>query len=354
MLSFSDHIKKDALRNESVALAEQLHQGGINIPNLNDRKIFILPCFVIIDRYQVSNRSIEQIIREFYENSSIESIKYVIEASKNHSAGLIEKYQDILERRAINIEEIYDYLYPKASHAIQLKWLMALIKNNPQRAIKKLESLVYKTEDDKSIVQALLDKALDPNIGGKSELYLAINRMKCAGDNRLLDKFAEQIKSLLMQPDQSKQEIGYNAFNDACTYFSETIKRDIAIKIIEWLRSLQTTDAYQPYSVKSAVLCWDILLKQPKDDYIYFLFYKLVMHKSKIEAVRLAFEMLSIVSPAYKDDTKVYFEDALGTAKNESRGEYKAVIISGLLSLRPQTPTQEAAEFFDRVAKEQK
>jgi hypothetical protein len=74
------------------------------------------------------------------------------------------------------------------------------------------------------------------------------------------------------------------------------------------------------------------------------------MHKGKIEAVRLAFEMISNISFTYDDDTKIYFEDALSAAKSESRKDFKITIISGLLPLRPKKPTNEAKQFWEKVA----
>jgi hypothetical protein len=353
LLAFSKYIIDDNIRSESNALAEQLHQSAINTPNVNNRKIYILPFFILINKYQISNkRKLEPIIKEFFENANVESIIYVIEKSESQGTSLIEQYQDILMKKLINDDSGFDRLCSLASKQTQPVWLIYMIENSPQRGVKKLKALDYKTHDDKSIVQSLLNKTSDLNVGHeqKTELYTAINKMKCAGDNTLLDKYVAQIKTLLTQPDQLQQEVGYKSFNEACTYLPESIKRDIATIVIDWLRNPQTTDSYQPYSIRSVVLCWDILLKPSKDDYIYFLFHKLVMHKGKIEAVRLAFEMLSTISLAYDGDTKVYFEDTLNAAKSESRKDFKTTIISSLLQLRPKEPTKEAKPFWDKVA----
>jgi hypothetical protein len=171
--------------------------------------------------------------------------------------------------------------------------------------------------------------------------------MKGANDAKLRSDFALQIKSLLKNTDKIQQEIGYIAFEGA-KHFSNSLKRGITREIVEWLRSLQPSDAGQIYTVKSVLISWDILESPVKKDYIDFVFDKLIKRGTNINNIQLGFEIFYKVKPKYKEYS-TYFDDAFERLESEGNDQIKTEIKSGLLKLKPSKTNKKNRNFWDKL-----
>ncbi len=179
--------------------------------------------------------------------------------NSKRKAELVRKYRGILGQRVLQEQPIFDLLYPIAPREIRIQWLISLINAAPGRATQKLKELHYKVDEKKEIVEALLGKAKSTTVQQeKVLLYEAINKMRCAGSRELRDELASQVKALLKNSNQDLQKVGYDALQGA-GYLSATVKREIIRETVEWLRSLDPSNAGQSYAVRSVVLDKNVL-----------------------------------------------------------------------------------------------
>jgi len=354
LYSLVDEIKASKLTNELHLLAVKLNEGFNALPGWNERRIFVFPCLLLVDFLAASHRSnTEELVKSFFTNGDLESMQFVFEnekLSEKDQAKLIDAYPDIFKQRAIANQSVFSYLYPLASKETRPAWLVELINTDAKRALKLLANENYKTDDDKKVVEACLQKAPNVAVQDKSSIYGAINEMKCANDAGLKATLAGQIKSLLQTPDQQTQEVGYNALDGACAYLSNANRREIATEVIDWLRSPEISEPYQPHTIKSVILSWEILLDPAKKDYIYFIFHNLIMPRSNLDAIRLGFEVLSTLKILYEQN-KTHFDDAFSVIESETREDIKAELLNGVISLRPQRSNKESAHFWSSVDK---
>lgn len=331
------------------SFADIIIQGVNALENWTHKKIFILICLKIENMLKDSRLSnIDTIIRDFFNNTDIDSAKFVFDKFSKKEK-LITKYSEVFQRRALEQQPIFDFLYPLASRDIRIQWMTNLITSSPQRASTKLKELKYKVDDKRKVVETLLQTAEGVVIHEKKNLYKAINQMKCANDAKLRSDFALQIKSLLKNTDKIQQEIGYIAFEGA-KHFSNSLKRGITREIVEWLRSLQPSDAGQIYTVKSVLISWDILESPVKKDYIDFVFDKLIKRGTNINNIQLGFEIFYKVKPKYKEYS-TYFDDAFERLESEGNDQIKTEIKSGLLKLKPSKTNKKNRNFWDKLEK---
>ncbi len=353
--TLSDELKDSQLQTQLNSFADKLSQGFEALGNWNDRRLFIFSCLSIVDLLDDPHKTkIDQLIQNFFTNGDSNSIQFVFDNDKlrkNNKTQLISRYPKVFKTRVIADQSIFDYLYSIASKEIKSEWLVDLINSDPKRAVEKLESLRYKTDDNKNIVQALLQKVTAVAVQEKTPIYKTINEMKCANDAALKNSLGSQIQDLLKTTDTKNQEVGYETFDGASSYLSEATRRNVAAEVIDWLRSPALPNPYQPNSVKSVILNWDILAQTPKNDYIYFIFHNLIMPKVNIDTIRLGFEVLSEINVLYDGNTKTYFDDTLSSAENETKQDIKAVIIDGLMLLKPQKSEQKDKAFWTKVQK---
>jgi hypothetical protein len=354
LYSLVDETKASKLTNELHLLASRLNEGFNALPGWNERRIFIFPCLLLVDFLAASNRSnTEELVKSFFTNGDLESMQFVFEnekLSEKDKAKLIDAYPDIFKQRATANQSVFSYLYPLASKETRPAWLVELINTDAKRALELLANENYKTDDDKKVVEACLQKTPSVAIQEKSSIYGAINEMKCANDAGLKATLAGQIKSLLQTPDQQNQEVGYNTLDGAYPYLSKANRREIAADVIDWLRSPQIPEAYQPNAIKSVILSWEILSRPAKDDYIYFIFHNLIMARSNLDAIRLGFDVLSRLNTSY-DENRTYFDDIHSAIESETREDIKAELLNGVISLRPQKPNKVSAQFWSSVDK---
>ncbi|MFX0208361.1 MAG: hypothetical protein ACFFDT_20430 [Candidatus Hodarchaeota archaeon] len=174
-----------------------------------------------------------------------------------------------------------------------------------------------------------------PQVMQRKQLFLVCNRMKCANDTELREKFVENIKALLRDTTQDPQEMGLDLLQEA-TYLSQTHKRDIAIDTIEWLVSLPPATAYQPSSAKSVLLTWSLLTTPPREKFLYYVFDILIRRGSTIQSIQLGLKIMGNIEPRLKyEDNSRYFDDLLSRAETETDLNIKSLLVNGLKGSDP-------------------
>jgi len=349
--TFKSQIADIPDKTNLSSFANTLIQGMNAIGDWNQKKIFIYTSLILHDILEEPQKSnLHELIENFFNNADINSIKFVFnKLNLNNKKELILKYKNVFRRRSFQQKPFFDFLYFLASKEIRTEWITSLITSNPQIALNKLEELNYKVEDKKIIVQNLLKISQQVNIQEKSSFYTAINKMKCANDANLRKEFSRQLKSLLKNTDINSQQIGYTAFQSA-TYFSSTLKREITREIIEWLRSLQPSNAGQVYAAKCVLFNWEILESLVKEEFLDFVFDKLIKRGINKNNIQLGFEILFEINPKYEEYT-VYFEDVLFRIENEDNNEIKTELKNGLSKLRPKRLRKQEKDFWDKLEK---
>jgi len=333
------------------SFVDTIIQGVNALENWNQKKIFIFTCIRLVDMPESSRKTdINTLIQNFFTNVDIDSIEFVFnKLGEEEKKELITKYSGVFQQRVLQQQPIFNFLYPLASQDLRIQWMTSLITSYPQRASTKLKELKYKVDDKRKVVETLLRTAEGVAIHEKKNLYEAINKMKCANDAKLRIDFALQIKSLLKSTDKSQQEIGYITFEGA-KHFSHSVKRDITREIVEWLRSLQPSNAGQIYAIKSVLIDWNILEIPVKKDYIDFVFDKLIKRGINIENIGLGFETFYEVKPKY-EEYSIYFDDVFARIEREDNEQIKTEIKSGLLKLKPSEINKKNKDFWNKLGK---
>lgn len=271
-------------------------------------------------------------------------------SSKRLAKGqLIQQYSAIFQQRAIQDRAFLDFLYPETPKDLRTQWLIGLIQQNLEVALTKIEELHYGVDDKKSIVSVLLERVDQIGYQEKARLYKAINEMKCAGDVNLRSTLASQIKALLKTMDHNFQRVGLEALQEA-EYLSASLKREIAREVVEWLRGLDPANAYQPSTIESAPINWDVLEQLVKRDFLDFIFDKLIKRATSVESINVAFKIHKNIKPPY-EKYQSYYDDIYEKAEGETNEQLKQEIIEGLKSLIPPRLSKKNREFWNKVAK---
>lgn len=346
-------IKSESSKENLNTFANNLKHGGNALPTWSERKLFVFSILLVIDLIDDPNikRELEQFIQNFFSNADFESIKFIFSnkrLSRNKITKLIDRYPSVFQQRAVSLQPIFNELYPIASKKNRIEWLVALISSDHNRALQKLEAEGYKTDENKQIVQALLQKVTTVAHPEKHALYNTVNKMKCANDKTLKSTLVSQIKSFLKTQDPPGQKVGYLALKGAYSSLSGPNKRDIATDVIEWLRNLEPANAGQIHSVGSIVLVWNDLSDTRQGDYVDFISDKLIIRGTSLDSIKLGIQTLIEVKPTYENYSKQY-DDIFARFETESDKNIKIVINGGLVNLKPEKTNKENKAFWDKI-----
>jgi len=142
-----------------------------------------------------------------------------------------------------------------------------------------------------------------------------------------------------------------SALESASSFLSGPNKRDIAIEVIEWLRTLEPVSACHVHSVGSIFLVWSDLASTPRQgDYIDFISDKLIVRGTSLNSVILGIETLIKVKPTYENYSNQY-DDIFYRFEREPDEDIKKVINGGLVNLKPEKTTKNNKAFWDKIKK---
>ncbi len=347
-----EQIKSIQPRDPLNAFANILVQGFNALGDWNQRKMFIFTFINIIDivdnPYQTNINNLSQ---KFFINVDVSGIDFVfLRLNEERKMETIEKYIGVFQPRVMQQQPVFDLLYPLTSSEIRTQWLADLITSAYPRALAKLEELKYEVDNRQKVVGALLATVQSAALQDKIKIYEIINKLKCADDSDLKNNLITQIKSLLKNSDNNQQQVGYSSLQGAIVYLSATSVREIIREVVEWLRALEPVNAGKTYAIRSVILNWEILEKPLQDDYIDFIFDKLIKRAINIDNIRFGFEILIEIKPQY-DAYTVYFDDVLAKAETDVDNQIKSEIRGGLLKLKPPKLSEKNSEFWNKVEK---
>jgi len=351
-----NEIKSESSKENLNTFANKLYDGANALPNWNVRKIFVFSLLLAIDLIDVTNRKtkLEQFIQNFFSTANLESIKFVFgnkRLPRNKKSKLIGLYPSVFQQRAVSNQPIFEFLYPIAPKKVRPEWLVALIQSDHNRALQKLEDLGHSTDDNKKVVEALLERVHSITVQEKRSIYTAINKMKCGNSVDHINTLVSQIKPLLKTTDPQNQKVGYHALEGASSFLSGPNKRDIATEVIEWLRNLEPANAGQVHSVESIFLVWNDLADTPRQgDYIDFISDKLIVRGTSLDSVKLGILSLIKVNPTYENYSKQY-DDIFARFETEPDQNIKIVINGGLVNLKPAKTNKNNKAFWAKIKK---
>jgi hypothetical protein len=341
-------------KNSLNAFSETVVKGASILTDWNQKPIFASICLKMFDLLGEGPQklSIDSTIKGIFTNTTVDNIKNILDkTSKDNIEVQIERYNAIFQKRALQQQPVFDFLYPIAPKSIRIQWFDLLITSQLQRALMKLEELKYKVDDPKKVVEKLLQDVTALAVEDKLKVYNVVNSMRVADDVDLKNVFALQIKGLLKNIDKTQQEVGYNALLGA-KQFSAPLKREIARDIIEWLRTLDPAKAGQAYAINSVLINWKDLEPIVCGEYQDFVFDKLITKGANIDNIRLGFDILAKIKPKYKGSEK-YFDNVLAKVSAEPDVKIKSELLDRLISI-PKTKSQEFSEKIMKIRNEEK
>ena len=332
--NYASQIAEIENQNSQNNFSTKLVEGINAIGPWNEKKIFIFTALQLEGMLTNGNRAeLTSLVEGFFTNGDVGSIKYVIDKLEDSDKTiLINEKSQIFTARVVQTQEFFEFLYPLAPNNVKNEWFLKYISAHTQSAIEKLEEWNYKIDNKKNVVQEFLKVAQNANIQMKEIIYKTLNVLKCANDSGLREKFADQIKPLIMSQDSNQQEVGYRTLQNA-EHFSESLKRDISRSVVAWLYDLQPTNAAQIHAMNSVLLNLGIIPNPVKDKYVDFIFDKLLMKTANIENIQIGISVLSKVDPAF-DKYPDYWEDLKERIKSETNIEMKNELKEELIKLK--------------------
>lgn len=330
-------IAKIEDENVLVTFRDAIIEGINAIGDWNQKKIFMALGLRLKDVLpDPAKGDINNPITDFWNNTDPEGFKFVLnKLVEDAKQKVIEEYWGIFQGRSEQQQEIFNIIWTFLKKENRLHLFKRVIDSgNYNWALSKLEELGYKIDfDKKETVNILLGRVENVPLNHRSEFYKAINIMKCGTDDDLRKKYAEQIKALLKNPDLNFQKIGFDALHGV-TYLSETLRREIAREIIDWLRQLSPINYNYQYSIRSVVLNWKVLPLTPKKDYMDIIFDKFLKSSSDINDIKLGLEIIQQTKPKYRE-YKSYVDDVLERIGKEENNDIKKELKNGLFKIFP-------------------
>jgi hypothetical protein len=297
--------------------------------------------------------NLESNVQQFLSNTAPGNIQSVLTLlGQEDQQAVIQRYEPALRQRVQQDQTLFDFLYEKASINIRTQWFGNLIASAAYgRALKKLEDLKFKVDEPKAIVEKLLSYVQNIAENEKKVFYNAVNQMECGNDSDLKTLYSSQIRILLKGGNAAIQETGLLALRGA-QYLSETLKRDITRETVEWLKALSPNNALHAHvhAIKSVLVNWTVIPEPVQRDYTDFIFDKLIRRSSSLDSIRLGFEILVEVNPAYETH-QTYFDDLYTKIEGEGNSQAKTELINGLMKLKPKEKTSANKEFWEKTEK---
>jgi len=283
--------------------------------------------------------TIDQLLQEFFTGVQLPILESLIKNSdESDVAEILANFKNVLYQRIQQDGKVLKLLYPIAESGIRTQWLIKLIGSpHYPTALSFLEENDYKVDDNQEILKSLLTQAGILNPPERNKVYVAINSISWKGCVELKDTYVAQIKKLLIQPTQSLQSAGLEALEGAKKIFTDSNKREIARSTIDWLSTLDTSNAVQKSAIGSVFLCWEAINDQEaaRSKFIDFLFYKLIIESNSIDTISFGFGQLqNVVPPITKKQYSSFFEDIEERIKKESNEKLISVLKEGIQSFK--------------------
>ncbi|RLE46276.1 hypothetical protein DRJ25_04420, partial [Candidatus Woesearchaeota archaeon] len=331
----TDTKTQNGFSKEVSQLTEVSVQGFSSIGKIPQKAGFV-SLLLLLSRIDKSKKpTIDQSLQQFLTSVQLPILESLINSlDESNITEIVTNFKNIFNQRIQQDVKVLKLLYPIAESEIRTQWLITLIgSSHYPNALSFLEENDYKVDDNQKILKALLAQAGSLNPPERNKVYVAVNSISWKGCVELKDTYVAQIKNLLIQTTASLQSAGLEALEGAKKIFSNSNKREIARNTIDFLSTLDTSNAVQKAAIRSIFLCWDAINDQDaaRSKFIDFLFYKLIIESSNIETISFGFgELHNVVPPITKKQYSSFFEDIEERIKKESNENLVSVLKEGI------------------------
>lgn len=332
-----DFVSQVKDSKKADALTTALLQSSANVNDFAQKSIFLPVFFYLISIVSASEKtSIEQTIQTFAKSSDMPTIKNFIESKDNKfQQDFFQVIKTDLEERAMQDKNFLDLVWSFEDDGSKNVILGKLIDStNYAFALTKLGEESYKISDSKGVVEHLLNKALTLSVPERVVIYETVNKMECAKDKDLREKFIDQLKNMVIGQDTASQEIVFNIYNEARKFLPHLIMLPFTVAIIDWLNSLDPVNANHKFALKIAFLYWDKISDTHKDNLMTIIFDRIIAKTTLADEVNIAFDIIYSVQPKYSK-YKPHFDITLSRAEGEQESTIKETIKTRLQKLKP-------------------
>lgn len=339
--------------NQKVdALTGALVQSSANTSDLPEKSLFLPALFYLINITGTSAKSsIEEEIKSFAKSADVPTIKSFFEGKDNEfQQAFFQVVKAELEERAMEDKNFLDLIWSFEDDNGRNTILGNLI-NSPSYtfALTKLEEENYKTSDAKGIVELLLNKAQTLSTPERTNIYETINKMGCAKDKELREKYADQLKAMVINQDTASQEVAFNSYIAASGFLPHLAKLPFIVAIIEWLNTLDPVNTDHKFALKLAFLYWDEISQTYKDNLMTIIFDRMIAKTISVDEINMAFDIVYSVQPTYSKYNP-HFDITLSRAESEQEPTIKEAIKTGLQKLKP-SQVKPTHPFWSKVDK---
>lgn len=353
LAAYEELIKQLPDKDELNRLSDAGIQSYGKISDWSQKRI-VVPFLLALARLDSAKApSLETQVQNFFSNTDLPGIQYIMNPlTQDRQQEIIRRYEPAFKQRVQQDQNIFDFLHERAPAEVGTQWLNNLIgSSHYERGLKKLDELKFKIDDPKVVVEKLLSQVQSAAESHKRMFYNAVNQMACADNAELKSLYCSQLKALFRSGNATTQETGLLALQGA-GYLPEMLQREVTRDTVEWLGTLNPSNALQSHAIKSVLVNWKrVEIEKPiQRNYIDFVFDKLIKRASSIDNIRFGFEILVELEPGY-EEYKPYFDDVYTKIESEGNDQIKAELISGLSKLKPKERNSKDKAFWDKVEK---
>lgn len=312
-----------------------LVQSSTNTSDFSQKSLF-LPVFFYLSNITGANgkSSIKQQIQSFVKGTDISVIESFFESKDGKfQQDFFQVIKADIEERAVQDEKFLDFIWRFEDDDNRNVILGKLINSsNYLFALTKLDEENYKTSDKKGIVKLLLIKTQSLSPVEKAPIYRVVNKMECAKDKDLREKYTAQLKDMVINQNTASQEIAFNAYIGALAFLPHLLKLPFTVDIIDWLNSLDPVNINYKFALKIAFLYWKQISDTHKDILLTIIFDRIIAKTTLVDEINMAFDIIYIVQPTYIK-YKPHFDITLSKAEVEQNTTISEAIKTGLKKL---------------------
>ncbi len=332
------------------SFANSLIDGSTSLPDWDQRASFI-PILFETSKHSTAQSvaNINSHLNSFFSNAGLNSVdKVFLELSAEDNKTFFDgPLYTSAETRAITDEKFRVNLFSKLSENRKKDFLSSFFAKDLSLSMQFIESvgenkIIFETFDP---IWNQFDN-LSP--AQKQTILRFINSRKAGNVANIREVMTDRITACLVSTDQSLQQVGLEAFNEAKTHIANPLKRKIIKESLDWLRRPETTPKYQPFTIKAVLSGIDQLNDEEKNEFVHYVFDEIVKKSSDTSQIEDAFTVLKSINPKY-EERKINFDDIKIRIDGESSEDVKKVLMSGLVSLKPSRTNTENKEFWSEV-----
>lgn len=327
---------------------------NLDVP-ISERYYFINTFLGIRPYLSEENSSqIEKIIYEFVKTVEISIIEDKVLSNINgyiEVKDFITQYLEAIKERAVSLGgESLGILYESAINDEQQSIINLMIVNRSDLGFSFINSLKNIPNRQETILK-ILEKINTMPTTNRKDYYVWISgHIKQTDNVDIKNLIFSHINSLLKSDNPIDEEIGYNFFNDSITVISDTIKREIAKNVIEWLRTPgKIIVTINWFSLKAVAIVFNKLQITQKGDFVSILF-NLLDKSEERDCLDMAIKIIEEIKPKWSN-YETNFVDFREKIKGWVNIENRNYVISELKKNVSKRPSKKEKAFWKTLDK---